>query len=56
MIKVYKINKYSLFYIIMVWSVITNVFFIFNSIIHFSKMDIKNVQFSFFDLRIVKKK
>jgi hypothetical protein len=39
----------------MVWSVTSNVFFTFNSIIHFKKMDIKNVQFSFFDLRIVKK-
>ena len=33
----------------------THVFFIFNSSFHFSKMDIKNVQFSFFDLRIAKK-
>jgi hypothetical protein len=53
--KLYKINNYCLFYKIMVWSVTSNVFFTFNSIIHFKKMDIKNVQFSFFDLRIVKK-
>ena len=41
----------------MVWSVTTNIFFYFfvNSNFHFSKMDIKNVQFSFFDLRIDKK-
>ena len=30
-------------------------FFLFNSQMHFSKMDIKNVQFSDLDLRIVKK-
>jgi len=53
----YNINKYTLFYKIMVWSVTTNIFFYFfvNSNFHFSKMDIKNVQFSFFDLRIDKK-
>ena len=40
MVMLYKIKKYLLFYKFMVWSVTINVFFIFNSSFHFSKMDI----------------
>ena len=56
MIMLYKINNYFLFYKVMVWSVIINVFFIFNSIIHFSKMDIKKCPIFIFRFENCKKK
>jgi hypothetical protein len=56
MIMLYKINKYTLFYKVMVWSVTINVFFIFNSSFHFSKMDIKKCPIFIFRFENCKKK